>query len=142
MDLRDDLLVHDGFAVAELSRPARALKVKIKNKTRKPQGRKAKKRVGPAQYHNWFDPFLFRQIELARKTAGGPNMSTRNIVKELKKRDYNTFKGLNRTTVDGWVDRRPGHTPQWKQSVLVRIEQGSDPGHTKGGRKGILVSGK
>ncbi|KAF9457519.1 hypothetical protein BDZ94DRAFT_1202554, partial [Collybia nuda] len=109
------------------------------NKTRKPQGQKAKKCVGPAKYHNWFDPFLFWQIELARKTAGGPNMSTRNIVKELKKRDYNTFKGLNRTTVDEWIDRHPGLMPRWKQSVLARMKQGSDPGHTKGGPKGILA---
>lgn len=130
-----------GGTVAELSRPARAIVQKMK--TRKPRnlGCKAKIREHEnAKYHNWFTPFLFKQIENARILAGGPQWSTRKIVKELKKKDHTTFAGLNRTTVDGWIDRTEA-TPKWSERTLERLKRGNDLGHSMGGQKGVLVRG-
>lgn len=127
-----------GGTVAELSRPARAVVQKMKEKTRKPQGRKAKVHHGDAKYHNWFTPFLFKQIDNARILAGGPQWSTRKIVRELKKKDLHTFAGLNRTTVNGWIDRTEAK-PKWSERTLERLKRGNDLGHSKGGQKGVLV---
>ena len=130
-----------GGTVAELSRPARDIVQKLKEKTRKPQGRKVKVHEHEnATYHNWFTPFLFNQIENARIIAGGPKWSTRNIVNELKKKDHNTFAKLNRTTVDGWIDRTETK-PKWSERTLERLKRGNDLGHSKGGQKGVLVCG-
>ena len=91
--------------IAELSRPACAVVKKMKEKTRKPQDRKLKviQHEG-AKYHNWFTSFLFKQIDNVQILVGGPQWSTRKIVRELKKKDPATFAGLNHTTVDGWID--------------------------------------
>ena len=130
-----------GGTVAELSRPARTIVQKMKEKTRKPQGRKAILHEHEnAKYHNWFTPFLFAQIENARILAGGPQWSTRKIVLELKKKDYKTFAGLNRTTIDGWINRTEAK-PKWSERTLERLKRGNDLGHSKGGQKGVLVRG-
>ena len=89
-----------------------------------------------AKYHNWFTPFLFKQIDNVRILVGGPLWCTRKIVRELEKKDPKTFAGLNRTTVDGWIDRTQAK-PKWSEKTLERI---NDLGHSKGGQKGVLVS--
>ena len=126
-----------GKSLAELSRPARELKKKIKDKTRKPQGAKPKKVARPAKYVNWFSPLSWSQIEAAARVVGWM-MSSGEIVRELQKRNPDTFGRLNQSTVRGWIDRS-GDRPRWSDAVLARIPKGNDPGHQKGGRRGILV---
>lgn len=123
--------------IAELSRPARQLTAKIKDKDRKPQGRKRKNQLRPAKYHNWFTPFCWPRILLAAKEVG-PQMGASDIVRVLKRSDYDTFANISRTTVNDWIDRK-GDRPQWKETVLKRAEHGNSPGHNKGGRQGVLV---
>ncbi|KAJ7577704.1 hypothetical protein C8J56DRAFT_729350, partial [Mycena floridula] len=48
-----------------------------------------------------------------------------------------TFGGLNRSTVQEWIDYS-GERAKWKSTVMEKVDQGNDPGHTKGGRRGIL----
>ena len=67
-------------------------------------------------------------------------MSTTDIVNRLKKRDPVTFSQINRSTIEGWIDRSSGK-PQWKESILRQVVDGNSPGHNKGGRRGILVCG-
>lgn len=127
-----------GGSIAELSRPARSLKEKFKAKVRKVSGRKRNNTEKPAKYHNWFTPFLFKQIEDARITSGGPTWSTRAIIRELQKKDFATFKGLSRTTINGWIDRSQ-NKPRWSEKTLERVRKGNEPGHVNGRRKGVLV---
>lgn len=70
---------------------------------------------------------------------GGPQWSTRKIVKELKKKDPDTFTGLNHTTVDGWIDQTETKL-KWSEQTLERLKWGNDLGHSKGGQKGVLVN--
>lgn len=65
-------------------------------------------------------------------------MSASKIVGMAKQMDPVVFDGLRRTTVDGWIDRS-GERPRWKDSVLRKMDQGNDPGHNKGGSRGVLV---
>ena len=65
-------------------------------------------------------------------------MSASAIVQALKRMDPDTFADISRTTIEGWIDRK-GPTPRWSDAVLKKVEQGNDPGHSKGGRRGILV---
>ena len=139
MDLKNPPNLDQGGSVAQLSRPARSLKKKFKDEIRKPQGRKAFRNETKIKYHNWFTPFLFRQIENARITAGGPNWSTRAIERELKKTDSATFANFSRTTLDEWIDRS-GYTPRWSDKTLARIKRGNDVVNPNAGRKGVLVS--
>jgi hypothetical protein len=76
MQLREEPSMDQGGSVAELSRPAHALKERLREQNRKPQGRKAFRQSQKTIYHNWFTPFLFKQIENARIVAGGPKWST------------------------------------------------------------------
>lgn len=124
--------------LAELSRPARKLKLKVHNESRKPQGRKAVKIPRPAKYMNWHTPFVWSQIETVAKIAG-PKMSATEMIRELQKRNPDTFQNLSRTTVRGWINK-DGDMPRWSDAVVQKVKQGNDPGHRKGGRKGILVS--
>jgi hypothetical protein len=101
MHLIDHPALDQGGTVAALSRPARSVKEKFREKTRKPQGRKAIRPSKAIKYHNWFTPFLFKQIDDARRRSGGPRWSTTAIVNDLKRKDITTFARLNRTTVDG-----------------------------------------
>lgn len=73
--------------------------------------------------------------------AGGPRWSTRAIVRELKKRDLKTFDRLSHTTINGWIDRS-GSKPKWAETFMACLQHGNEPGHSKGGQRGILVSYK
>ena len=139
VQLQDTPSIDMGGSVPELSRPANPLKEKFKAKVRKASGRKRKNAEKPTKYHNWFTPFLFKQIELARINSGGPKWSTRAITRKLQKKDFATFKGLRRTTMDGWIDRS-GVKPCWSEKTLQRVRRGNEPGHANGGRRGVLVS--
>jgi hypothetical protein len=68
----------------------------------------------------------------------GWSMGASDIAMRLKKRDPVTFGQISRNTIEGWIDRSSGN-PRWKDSVLRRVEDGNNPGHDKGGRRGILV---
>lgn len=125
--------------MAHLSRPARVIKRRYKEENRKPQGRKKLRSGKAVVYHtNWTSPFLWRQIEAACRRSGGPTWSTTGIVKDLQSRDPNTFNGLARQTMDGWIDRS-GSKPRWHQSHLDRIQKGDNVSNPNAGRKGILV---
>jgi hypothetical protein len=139
MHLKHTPALDMGGSVAELSRPAHSLNAKFKEKVRKASGRKSKNKEKRTKYHNWFTPFLFKQIEAARISSGGPKWSTRTIIRDLHKKDCETFKGLYRTTMDGWIDRS-GNKPCWSNTTLEHIKKGNEPGHANGGRKGVLVS--
>ena len=123
--------------IAELTRPARAIKEKIRSAKKKPQGRKRVNEARPAKYHNWHTPFCWSQIKIAAKQVGW-RMSASAIVHALNHMDRDTFAAISRTTVDSWIDRK-GPKPRWSDAVLKKVEQGNDPGHNKGGRRGILV---
>ncbi len=71
-------------SIAELTRPARALKKKIKQTVRKLQGRKVTRDTAPAKYHNWHGPATWSIIMLAAKEAGW-RMSATDIVNAAKK---------------------------------------------------------
>jgi hypothetical protein len=121
-----------------LSRPAKLIKKQCKDQTRKPQGRKAIRPSKATKYHNWFTPFLFKQIDDTRRRSGGPRWSTTAIVKDLKQRDITSFARLNWTTVDGWIDQS-GEKPIWSDTTLERIRQGNNVTNPNAGRKGVLV---
>lgn len=87
---------------------------------------------------NWHTPFIWSQIETAAR-AVGVKMSSTEIVKELQKRNPDTFSRLRHSTVNEWIDRKDGR-PHWKEKVMVRVKRGNNPGHKNGGRRGILVS--
>lgn len=125
------------MTIAELTRPARALKMKIKAANKKKSGRKKKVPVRPAKYHNWHTPFCWSQIQLAAKQVGW-TMSSSEIVRVLQKRDPEVFAGLRRTTINSWIDRT-GERPRWTDKMMKKVEQGNDPGHNKGGQRGVLV---
>ena len=137
--LQEPSTLDQGGSVAELSHPLRGLQKRLKEKRRKPQGRKALHQPGSAKHHNWFSPFLFKQIDDARIRAGGPTWSTVAIVKELQKQDYTTFQFLSRTTINEWIDRS-GSTPRWSDRALERIRHGNNADNPNAGRKGVLVS--
>ena len=122
MHLIDHPPLDQGGTVAALSRPARSAKERFIEKTCKPQGRKAIQPSKAMKYHNWFTPFLFKQIDDARRRSGGPRWSTTAIVNELKRKDITTFAGLNRTTLDGWIDRS-GEKPRWSDTALNAYER-------------------
>ena len=131
-------LLDQGGTVAVLSRPARLFKKECKEQTRKPQGRKTIRPSKATVYHNWFTPFLFKQIDDARRRSGGPRWSTTAIVNDLKQKDLTTFGCLNRTTVDCWIDRS-GEKPRWSDNALEHIRQGNNVTNANAGRKGVLV---
>jgi len=122
--------------VAELTRPARALKRKL-HLAKKSSGRKETKVIRPATYHNWHTPFVWKQIQRAVKHVGW-KMSASAIVKTLQTWDPIVFKGLRNSTVNSWIDRS-GSKPKWTEALLHKVDQGNDPGHNKGGQRGVLV---
>lgn len=139
MELQETPKHNQGGTTAELTWPARSLKKKIKNEMQKPQGRKAFHTKKQAKYHNWFTPFIFKQIENARIMAGELNWSTWAIEWELIKKDSVVFKNFRHQTLDEWIDRSQ-YKPRWLDKTLARIKHGNDIGHANGGRKGALVS--
>jgi hypothetical protein len=124
--------------VAELTRPAREIKAKMKAQNHRPQGRKKRLEPRPAKYHNWLTPFCWTQIVMVVKQVGW-QMSASAIANGLKKKDPITFAKINRNTIEGWIDRSSGR-PKWKESILQRTAAGNNPGHNKGGHHGVLSS--
>jgi hypothetical protein len=122
----------------EETRPARLLQRKIKDKNRKPQGRKEKGKPRPAKYHNWFTPISWRLIDQAAKVVGW-RMSPSDIVRIAKARNPEIFEGLTRETVKNWIDKT-GVKPQWSDSTMLKISAANTPGHANGGPCGIFVS--
>ena len=86
---------------------------------------------------NWHNPLIWSQIETAARIVGW-RMSSQEIVNELRKQNADTFRTLNRTTVNGWIDQT-GDRPRWMDATLENNQKGNDPGHNKGGQRGILV---
>jgi hypothetical protein len=129
----------NGLTIAELTRPKRTIIKEYNERKRKPQGRKKKNVTRPAKYCNWFTTGCWSQILLAAKTVGH-SMSATEIVRELQKRDPIVFKAIRRTTVENWIDRSMG-VAKWKKAIIDRVERGRGnmPGHSNGGRKGILA---
>jgi hypothetical protein len=123
--------------VAEASRPAHQIKKKIKDETRKPSGRKQKKPVRPAKYVNWLTPFSWSAITKAQRKVG---WGYTDIIRELKRGNFEFYQHLAVTTVREWVEEVGGFK-QWKPSVLARATKGNIPGHHEGGRGGVLVIG-
>jgi hypothetical protein len=122
--------------VVEASRPAQQIKMKLKEKTRKPSGRKPKNTARPGQYTNWGAPFLWSCILAAQRKVG---WSPQTIVNELHRVNHDVFQHLSRSTVGGWIELVQGFH-QWKPHILQkRSENGNMPGHSNGGRRGVLV---
>ncbi|KAF8226491.1 hypothetical protein L208DRAFT_1301593 [Tricholoma matsutake] len=105
MDLEDQASKKAKGNIAELTCPAHALKMKIKNKHRKPQGQKKKHQEKPAKHHNWHTPFCWSQILLAVKEVGW-RMGASDIICILKQRDADTFAGITHSTVNEWIDQK------------------------------------
>ena len=124
--------------IPELTHPARELTEKMRAVKCKAQGRKRINEPRPAKYHNWLTSFCWMQISIVAKQVGW-QMSASAIEEGLKKRDPITFVKIRRTTINGWIDRS-GSMPQWKESILRRVEAGNSPGHNKGSCQGILSS--
>jgi len=137
MSLSDSPSKCQRLDTAETSRPARALKKQIKDKTRKPQGPKVKTVPRPAKYTNWFTPFAWATIKAATREVG--NWSASEIASTLQRRHPETFESISRTTINDWIDRS-GPVPKWKQSVLDRANDGNNPQYNINGRAGVLVS--
>lgn len=83
---------------------------------------------------------MWSQIINAAKHPGvGWKMSSTKIISLLKRQNPQSFAGLARSTVDGWIDRS-GDEPKWSEKALKMAEYGHDQGQgNKGGRKGIFV---
>lgn len=138
MNLQDPGPSSKKVCVAELTRPARQILANAKEKTKKSSGRKATNVRCPATYHNWHTPLLWSQIKLAAVQVGW-QMNAMDICRRLKQRDADTFAGISRSTVEGWIDRT-GNKPCWNEATLHMEEQGNEQGHSKGGRQSIFVS--
>jgi len=126
--------------LAELSRPRRQFKEDEKKK-RKPQGRKRTHNQETAQRMNWFQPFIWTDIEEAARRAGKP-WQPRAITKEAKHINPKTFATLTEQVVGRWIDR-DAHNKRgiwkWKDAVLEEVAHGNAPGG-QSTRSGILVS--
>ena len=137
-DVTDKSLKKIKGNISELTCPARELKTKMRvtkmraeKRTGKAPGRKTIHEPRPAKYHNWLTPFCWTQVTIVAKQVSW-RMSASAIADGLKKRDPITFAKISRTTINGWIDRS-GDTPQWKESILRRVEAGNSPSHSKGG---------
>jgi hypothetical protein len=127
-------------SVAEMTRPHRSFKEEARRENKKPQGQKRKHEPRDAKYHNWHTPFFWIQIVAAAKNpAVGWEMSSTKIVQILQKKDPETFAGMSRSTIEGWIDRS-GNRPKWSDAALRMAENGNRQGHQNGGRRGALVS--
>ncbi|KAK6974495.1 hypothetical protein R3P38DRAFT_3378568 [Favolaschia claudopus] len=120
--------------VAEASRPARQIGKKIKEKNRKPQGRKQTKAARTPKYVNWVTPFSWSCITAAQRKVG---WGLTDIVRELHRVNYDFFQYLTVQTLKGWIEKVDGFS-RWTPNVLARAAKGNITGHNKGGRRGIL----
>ncbi|VDC01763.1 unnamed protein product [Peniophora sp. CBMAI 1063] len=124
--------------VAELSRPERRTCQRLKDKRRSNAGRKRKNERKGAVYVNWHSPFLWRQIDQARRKVG---WSETAIQRELARRDPELFGCISRTTIQGWIDKSNPLAPRWTDSCLEMNRHGNHQAEgNKGGRRGILAS--
>lgn len=124
-------------SITELTCPNRQFKEKARlAKPKHHQGRHRTRNTKNASYCNWQSPFIWQQILQAQKAVGLKSPTV--IVNWLKKRDPETFAKLNKSTVNGWIDKS-GPTRCWTEQVMRWAESGSNPGHTNGGKHGVLV---
>jgi hypothetical protein len=126
---------------AESSRPRRQFK-EDQRKKNKPQGRKRVHEASSALLTNWFQPFIFGQIEMAARNAiSGGVWSPRLIVQEAKKLNPELFSRLTEQVVGRWIDReaRDAGLNKWKDSVLAQVKRGNAP-RGENTRFGVLVS--
>ncbi|KAK7038460.1 hypothetical protein R3P38DRAFT_2363163, partial [Favolaschia claudopus] len=121
--------------IAEASRPAREITRKVKEKMRDPSGRKKKNPDRRAKYINWMTPFSWACITAAQRKVG---WGYTDIVRELRRVNYDFFQHLTPQTVKGWVEKIDGFS-RWTPNVLARASKGNIPGHNKGGRRGVLA---
>ncbi|KAF8193570.1 hypothetical protein K438DRAFT_1674615, partial [Mycena galopus ATCC 62051] len=138
-ELRDDSSSNN---IGELSRPARQIETRYKEKHRTHRsGRKKIREPAERVYKNWKSPFLLDRILRAAIRTKDPikGLSSTAIVKDLQIRDRKTFGSLSATTIQAWFDRDNLGRRIWKESVLEAAKtNGNLPGHEKGGRKGAL----
>ena len=126
-------------SIAELSRPERAQKERVRQK-KKYKGRTRKHEAREAIYHNWFSPFLWSQIDGAVKHPSvGRNMSSWNLVKVLQQKDSIVFEKLSCLTIENRIDQT-GAASKWSEATLHKAENGNHQSHNHGGRRGALVS--
>lgn len=125
-------------SIAELTRPNRAAKEHERQRKQKKctSGCKCTHEKKDAVYHNWHGPFTWIQIENAIKHPS-VMWSLSHLVQYLKRKDPVIFKGLARSTVEGWIDRTG--KPRWTEAALRMAELGNHQGHSNGGWKGIFV---
>lgn len=125
---------------AEATRPKRAIRAALHTKSRKPQGRKSTKLKTRAIYVNWHTPLLWGQImKAASDPSVGWTMSTTAIKKVLMQRSPESFAKLNRSTIEGWIDRS-GPKPKWSDSSLQMAEKGHSQGGHAAGARGALAA--
>jgi hypothetical protein len=136
--MKDDLPGCPQASIAELSRPNRVAKERERERQYKKHqpGRKRTRQKQDAVYHNWHGPFTWAQIDNAAKHPSVMWSSAR-LVQYLQKKDPTIFKGLARSTIEGWIDR--SGKPRWTDAAVRMAELGNHQGHSKGGKRGILV---
>ncbi|KAG1749221.1 hypothetical protein EDB19DRAFT_1825476 [Suillus lakei] len=119
-------------SIVELTRPNRTAKeCERKCKQKKcPPGHKHTHAKKDAVYHNWHGPFMWIQIDNAIKNPSVMWSSTQ-LVQYLRKKDPIIFKGLARSTVEGWIDC--AGKPKWTEAALHMAELGNHQGHSNGG---------
>ncbi|PPQ81023.1 hypothetical protein CVT24_013292 [Panaeolus cyanescens] len=132
---KDDLEV----VTPEDTRPAKKIKLDIKEKNRKPQGRKKNETttVRSATYHNWLNAITWPLIKAAGREAG-PTMSRTAIARILKSRHRGIFQNIHPNTIDTWIDRKSGPRPRWSEKVLQRVKDGFNPIYNPLGRRDVL----
>lgn len=118
--------------IAEASRPWKELfetaKIREKAKASKLCGRR---RVNPYKQSirvNWFNPFLWEQINGAVLQA---NWQIASALRLLMSWNPGTFRFLHHQVVSRWMTPRVGTgldmVRQWKESTLRRVEEGRAP---------------
>ncbi|PPR08056.1 hypothetical protein CVT24_010855 [Panaeolus cyanescens] len=127
----------------EDTRPAKKIKCDIREKNRKPQGRKpvdgSEGGKAKASYYNWLTPITWPLIQAAG-AAAGPTMSRTEIARILQARHGAIFRNIHPNTIDGWIDRKSGPRPVWSSKVLRRVqEEGFNPVYNPLGRGDILL---
>ena len=128
---------------AKDTRPAREVKRNIKERTRKPQGRKPKpagannpNNPPSAKNYNWITPDKFPIIDAIAREPG-VKFSGREITNRLHSRYPQLFGAIHEQTVYGWID---SSTCCWNDRVL-QCSKVWDVQYNRHGRgNGIFVS--
>ncbi|VDC01185.1 unnamed protein product [Peniophora sp. CBMAI 1063] len=122
--------------IAELSRPECHTKARILKKLKSNVGPKPQREVKGAIYVNWHTPFLWRQIEAARKVAG---WSSRGIQKELVRPNADIFGCISHNSIQAWFDLSNPLAPKWSESCIEMNKLGNHQAEgNKGGCRGVL----